>query len=99
MEETPWYNLAFTKTFITPICSLNLYFTNTLIMKDHCIGGNSFKVILALDLTSDNNKEFKLVAYDTLHCSILRNLGNVQIYQSIRFMFVFYGERVLIMFI
>lgn len=72
MEETPWYTLAFTKTFITPICSLNLHFTNIRIMKNRCIGGISFKVTLALDLTSDTNKEFKLFAYDTLHCSMLR---------------------------
>jgi len=85
MEETPLYTLAFTETFITPICSLNVYFTTTLIMKTRCIRGNSFKLILALDLTFDNNKEFKLFAYDTLHCSTLRNLGNVQIYHSIRF--------------
>ena len=45
-------------------------------MKNHCIGGKSFKVILDLGLTSDGNKEFKLIAIDTLHCSILRNLGN-----------------------
>ena len=54
-------------------------------MKNCCIGGKSFKVILALGLTSDSNKEFKLFAYDALHCSILRNLGNAQIYHSIRF--------------
>jgi hypothetical protein len=75
MEETPWYILAFTKTFITPICSLNLCFSTILIIKTRCIGGNSFKVILALDLPSGNNKEFKLFGYDTLHGSILRNLG------------------------
>jgi hypothetical protein len=54
-------------------------------MKNRCIGGKSFKVILALGLTSDGNKEFKLIAIDTLHCSILINLGNAQIYHSIRF--------------
>ena len=57
----PLHTLAFTETLITPICSLNLYFTTILIMKNRCIGGNSFKVILTLDLTSDNNKEFKLL--------------------------------------
>ena len=48
-------------------------------MKNHCIGGKSFKVILDLGLTSDGNKEFKLIAIDTLHCSILRNLGNASL--------------------
>jgi NAD kinase len=85
MKEIPWYTLAFTKTFITPICSLNLYFTAILIMKNRCIRRKSFKVTLALGLTSDGNKEFKLIAIDTLHCSILRNLGNAKIYHSIRF--------------
>jgi hypothetical protein len=90
MEETSWYTLAFSKNSITQIRSLNLYFTTILIMKNRCIGGKAFKVIFALDLTADSNKEFKLFAYDTLHCSILRNLGNAEIYHSIRFMYVFY---------
>jgi hypothetical protein len=68
-----------------PNCSLNLYFTTVLIMKNLCIWGDSFKVILALDLTSDNNKEFKLFAFATLCCSILRNFGKVQISHSTRF--------------
>ena len=59
---------------MTPICSLNLYFTAILNMKKHCMGGNSLKVIMALYLTSDNNNEFKMFTYDILHCSILRNL-------------------------
>ena len=54
-------------------------------MKICCIGGNSLKVIFALDLISDSNKEFKLFAYDTFHFSILRNLGNAQIYHPVRF--------------
>jgi hypothetical protein len=83
MGKTTWYTIEFTRNFITTICSLNLYFTTILIMKTHCIGGKSFKVILALGLTSDGDKEFKLIAYDALHCSILRNLGNAQIYHSI----------------
>ena len=78
-------SVAFTKNSINPISSLNLYLTNILITKNRCIGGNSFKLILALGLTSDGNKEFKLIAIDTLHCIILINLRNAQIYHSIRF--------------
>lgn len=42
-------------------------------MNNCCRGENCFKVMLMLELTSDNKTENKLFAYDTLHCNISRN--------------------------
>ena len=58
-------------------------------MNNCCIEENCFKVILMLELRSDNKTEIKSFAYDTFHCNISRNYRNLQIYHAIIFYICF----------